>query len=248
MGVYLERYGRGEKVLFLHGAGGSTASWDLQKRLQTVCEVVLVDLPGHGKSGGGGLRSIEGYAESVRAMIVENGLEGCYVAGHSMGGAIALSLGLAYPELLAGLVLVGTGARLKVFPKILEGILKDKEETVRAIMGFAFSKKAPPELIESGFAEMMASPKEVIHGDFSACGLVDLMEGVKSITLPTLVIAGADDELTPLKYAEYLNREIKGSRLSVIRDAGHMVMREKPEETNRAIEAFVTRLVSNCIS
>ncbi len=242
MGVYLERYGRGEKVLFLHGAGGSTSSWYFQKRLQAVCEVILVDLPGHGKSGGGGLRDIGGYVESVRTAITENGLEGCYVAGHSMGGAIALSLALAAPKLLAGLVLAGTGARLKVFPKILEGILNDKEETVRVIASFAFSEKTAPSLIEAGITEMTANPKEVIHGDFSACDLVDLMEGVKSIDLPTLIIVGADDALTPVKYSEYLNREIKGSRLVVIRDAGHMVMLEKPEETNRAIEEFVTRL------
>ncbi len=241
MSVYLERYGKGEKILFLHGAGGSTASWHFQKELQRVCEVVLIDLPGHGRSGGEGLRDIGGYVESVRTVITENGLEGCYVAGHSMGGAIALSLALAAPKLLAGLILVGTGARLKVFPEILEGILNDKEGTVQAIMGFAFSKKAPPDMVETGFAQMTASPKEVIHGDFSACNQVDLMEGVKSIDLPALIIAGADDRLTPLKYGEYLNREIRGSRLSVIRDAGHMVMLEKPEETNRAIEAFVAR-------
>ncbi len=241
MGVYLERYGRGEKVLFLHGAGGSTSSWYFQKGLQAVCEVVLVDLPGHGKSGGGGLRTIGGYVESVRAVITENGLEGCYLVGHSMGGAIAISLALAAPKLLAGLVLVGTGARLKVFPKILEGILNDKEATVRTIASFAFSGKASPALIEAGITEMMANPKEVIHGDFSACDLVDLMDGVKSIDLPTLVIAGADDALTPVKYSEYLNREIRGSRLVVIRDAGHMAMIEKPEETNRAIEAFLSR-------
>jgi pimeloyl-ACP methyl ester carboxylesterase len=241
MGVHLERYGRGEKILFLHGAGGSTASWYFQKRLQTVCEVVLVDLPGHGKSGGKGLRDVESYAESIRTVITENGLEGCYVAGHSMGGAIAMSLALACPELLAGLVLVGTGARLKVFPKILEGILSGKEEAVRTIAGFAFSGKTSPALIEAGVTEMMANPEEVLYHDFSACNLVDLMERVTSIDLPTLVVAGADDALTPLKYAEYLNREIRGSWLAVIRDAGHMVMLEKPEETNRAIEAFLTR-------
>ena len=115
---------------------------------------------------------------------------------------------------------MGTGARLKVFPQILEGILSHKEETVRAIMGFAFSKKAPPGLVERGYSEMVASPKEVIHGDFSACNVVDLMEDVKSIDLPTLVITGADDALTPLKYAEYLNREIRGSRLAVIPRCG----------------------------
>jgi pimeloyl-ACP methyl ester carboxylesterase len=240
MDIHMERYGRGRKVLFLHGAGGSSSSWRLQKRLEELCEIILVDLPGHGKSAGR-VTSIEAYTEGIRTAIRENGLEGCYVAGHSMGGVIAMSLALASPELVGGLILVSTGARLKVFPRILEGILKDKEGTVRAIIDFAFSKKAPPELIEVGFAEMMAAPKEVIHDDFSCCDTVDLMGDVASITVPTLVIAGTDDLLTPLKYSEYLAREIRGSRLVKIPDAGHMVMREKPEETNRAIEAFLSR-------
>ena len=161
------------------------------------------------------------------------------MAGHSMGGAIAMSLALAAPALLAGLVLVGTGARLKVLPTLLEGILSDKEETVRSIAGFAFSRKTAPGLIEAGITEMAANPKEVLYHDFSACNMVDLMENVRSISLPTLIITGADDLLTPLKYSEYLNREIRGSTLTVIPDAGHMVMLEKPEETNRAIERFI---------
>ena len=174
------------------------------------------------------------------AAIKENSLEGCYVAGHSMGGAIAMSLALASPELLAGLVLVGTGARLKVFPQILEGILNEKEETVRAIMGFAFSKKAPPDLVESGLRRDDGLAERGHPRRFLRVRPMVIHGAVKSIELPTLIVTGADDALTPLKYSEYLDREIRGSRLSVIPDAGHMVMREKPEETNRAIEAFVT--------
>ncbi|MGD0231016.1 MAG: alpha/beta hydrolase [Syntrophorhabdales bacterium] len=241
MGVHLERHGRGEKILFIHGAGGSSASWYFQKRLEGRCEVILVDLPGHGRSKGEAFRTIDGYVGSVAEAIEENGLEGCYLAGHSMGGAIAMSLALASPGLSRGLILIATGARLKVFPPILEGILQNKEETVRSITGLAFSKKAPPALIEAGFAEMMAAPKEVIHADFSGCDHYDLMGRVGSIALPTIIITGADDLLTPQRYAEYLAREIGGSRLVVIPDAGHMVMLEKPDETNRVIEAFLSR-------
>lgn len=239
MEIHMDRYGTGDRILFIHGAGGSSASWRFQRKLQERYEVILLDLPGHGKSPGEGCREIDGYVERVVKMIEESGLAGCYIAGHSMGGAIAVRLALDFPDLPAGLILVGTGARLRVFPRILEGILKDKEETVRAIMGFAFSKKAAPALVDGAFAEMMAAPKEIIYGDFLACDRVDMMEAVKSIKLPALVIAGADDILTPPKYSEYLAGAIGGSKLSLIPDAGHMVMLEKPEETNRAIESFI---------
>jgi pimeloyl-ACP methyl ester carboxylesterase len=241
MGIYLERHGAGEKILFVHGAGGSSDSWHFQKRLEEAGEVIFLDLPGHGRSAGEGFRTIDGYVESVRTAIRENGLEGCCVAGHSMGGVIAISLALSFPEILRGIVLVATGARLKVFPQILEGVLKDKEGTVRSIVGFAFSKKASGPLVEAGFEEMMKVPKEVIHGDFTACDRIDLMDRVKEIELPTLVISGSDDVLTPPRYSEYLAREIKGSELVLIPDAGHMVMLEKPEETNRALERFLSR-------
>jgi pimeloyl-ACP methyl ester carboxylesterase len=241
MEVHLERWGSGEKVLFMHGAGGSSVAWGFQKSLDKVCEVVLMDLPGHGKSPGEGFREIADYAGCVALTIEENGLAGCRLAGHSMGGAIAARIALDRPGLLSGLILVGTGARLRVFPQILESILKDKETAVRAIMGYAFSKKSPPALVDAAVAVMMAAPKEIIHGDFSACDGVDMMEAVKSIELPTLIIVGEDDLLAPPKYSEYLAQQIRGSQLCVIRDAGHMVMLEKPEETNRAIEAFIAR-------
>jgi pimeloyl-ACP methyl ester carboxylesterase len=241
MEIHLERCGSGEKVLFVHGAGGNSLAWGFQKSLDRVCEVVLMDLPGHGRSPGEGFREIADYAGCVASTIEENGLAGCRLAGHSMGGAIAAHIAVERPGLLSGLILVGTGARLRVFPQILEGMLKDKEKTVRAIMGYAFSKKSPPAFVDAAVAVMMAAPKEVIHGDFSACDGLDMMEAVKSIELPTLIIVGEDDLLTPPKYSEYLAQQIRGSQLSVIRDAGHMVMLEKPEETNRAIEAFIAR-------
>ncbi len=243
MGLHVERHGNGKKILFIHGAGGTSASWYFQKEyLKSLAEVVLVDLPGHGRSIGDGCQAIEDYVESVREALLQAAPEGCYVAGHSMGGAIAMSLALAYPDLVKGLVLVGTGARLRTLPEILEGILKDKENTVRSVIRFAFSKKASPRLVETGFNEMMQSRKEIIYGDFYACNRFDVMEKLGEIDMPTLILCGTDDLLTPSGYSEYLNREIRGSELVLVEDAGHMVMLEKPEETNRAIGSFLTRL------
>ena len=147
MDLYIERSGTGEKVVFVHGAGGNSASWVFQKEyLHERAEVVLLDLPGRGRSGEQGLSSIADYAGIVRDVIFDNDLQGCYLAGHSMGGLIGMSLAIAHPEILKGLILVSTGARLRVSPEILEWIMVDKERAVNLIMDMAFSNKECAEL------------------------------------------------------------------------------------------------------
>jgi pimeloyl-ACP methyl ester carboxylesterase len=243
MDLHLERHGQGEKLLFIHGAGGSSAGWYFQKEYLKRCsEVILVDLPGRGKSAGEGRRSIAEYVEITRALIVDHALGECYLVGHSMGGLIAMSLAITHPDLVKGLVLIATGARLRVSPEILEWMVENKERTVKMMMTLmAFSKKAPLALVDGAVAEMMKAPAETIFGDFFACDSADIMDEVKKIEAQTLVICGLDDRLTPPAYSDYLNRAIRGSKLVSIPDAGHMVILEKPEEVNRAIEAFVVR-------
>ena len=240
MDLHIERYGKGKPVVFIHGATGSTSSWYFQKEyLEQSMEVILLDLPGHGKSPGDGCDRLEECRDAVRDGLANLGLGKCTMVGHSLGGAVAMLFALTYPELLEGLVLISTGARLRVLPEILQSILKDKEGTVRRIAEFAFSRKNPASVIESGFKEMMKCRKEVIHSDFSSCEQFNVMDRVRRITLPTLIMCGEDDILTPCKYSEFLHEEISGSRLVRIPDAGHILMAEKPDAVNRAIEAFV---------
>jgi pimeloyl-ACP methyl ester carboxylesterase len=240
MNIYVERHGAGKPVVFIHGASGSTFSWYFQKEyLKKSMEVILLDLPGHGRSPGDGCDRLDECGEAVHEALKKAGLEKCHMVGHSMGGAIAMLFALTYPGLLEGLVLVSTGVRLRVVPEILEGILKDKEGTVRRITEFAFSRTAPPSLVEAGFKEMMKCRQEVIYKDFYSCEQVDLMDRVKRVKLPTLILCGEDDLLTPPKYSEYLHAEIAGSKLVRIPDAGHILMLEKPDAVNRAIEEFV---------
>ncbi|HOP86381.1 MAG TPA: alpha/beta hydrolase, partial [Syntrophorhabdaceae bacterium] len=118
MNLNIERYGKGEKIVFIHGSGLNTNIWHKQRDyLSSFFEVILIDLPGHGNSPGNGCDSVEGYRDAIFDAIKESKLEGCYMVGHSLGGAIALSFAISYPQVLKGLILIATGAKLKVFPQ-----------------------------------------------------------------------------------------------------------------------------------
>ena len=156
-----------------------------------------------------------------------------------MGGAIVQALTLTYPDLIKGVVLVGTGARLKVLPLILNGIKNDFEETVRKINQLSYSRKNPPLLIERGISDLMRCRPEVLYGDYLACDRFDILKEVEKIYLPTLILCGDDDELTPVKYSQFLQSRIKGSELESLSNAGHMVMMESPRAFNEKIREFI---------
>jgi pimeloyl-ACP methyl ester carboxylesterase len=236
---------RKEAILFIHGAGGGQLSWSFQKGFfERDFNPVFVDLPGHGESGGEGEEEIGRYANHVHSFLISLGLQKPILVGHSMGGAIVQTLAMAHPEVIKGIVLVGTGARLRVLPAVLDGIKKDFEETVKKIARFAYSRKASPELIEGGIEHLMRCRPEVLYGDFLACDRFDLLERVKEIDLPTLILCGKEDELTPPGYSEFLHRQIRSSKLEILPDAGHMVMMESPEAFNRKVRDFILGAVS----
>jgi len=238
--IHIERYGQGDTVVFIHGSGWNTHMWYGQKDyLASSMEIILIDLPGHGRSAGKGFHSVEEYRNTIHETLKEIGADSIYVAGHSLGGAVTLSLALTCPDLLKGIILIGTGARLRVLPQILDGIIENKEETVKHTVEMAFSQKAPLALKNHAFHEVIQCPAEVISGDFYACNGFDVMNSLKAITVPTLIICGIDDALTPPKYSQYLNNTINGSRIVFIEDAGHMVMMEKPIGVSKSIEEFV---------
>jgi pimeloyl-ACP methyl ester carboxylesterase len=159
-----------------------------------------------------------------------------------MGGAIAQTFALEYPDRLEALVLVGTGARLRVLPGIFAALEADHEEGVRFLMSLAVASTASAELVELLTRETLRTPQGVIIGDFRACDAFDVMSRLPSIGVPTLIICGTEDRLTPPRYAEYLRDHIRGSRLVMIADAGHYVQLERPDETTAAIRQFVGAL------
>ncbi len=237
---------RAPAVLFLHGAGGTQENWRFQVRhLGPKWHAVAVDLPGHGDSQGDGSCSVAEYRDFAREFLDALRLSRVVLVGHSMGGGIAQSFALAYPDRLAGLVLVGTGARLRVHPDIFAAIHKSVEEAARLISGWAFSSEAMPATVAQGAEAFARNRAAVLRGDFQVCHAFDLTGEIAAIRVPTLVLCGEEDRLTPVKYAQFLQQQIPGATLCIVPGAGHMVMLEKPADVNRALIAFLEIQVSS---
>jgi len=234
---------KGEIILFIHGAGGNQLIWSFQKAFFEKDFIpIVIELPGHGNSEGDGRDEISLYAKDVLSFMRELRLQRIFMVGHSMGGAIVQTIALSHPELIRGIVLVGTGARLRVPPMILERIKTHFEEMIPKLVNYAYSRKTSKELIEQGIKLLMQCKPHVLYNDFLACDRFDKMRDVEEIGLPTLIICGAEDELTPIKYSKYLREKIKRSALEIISDTGHMVMIESPSEFNNKIREFILDL------
>jgi len=135
-------------------------------------------------------------------------------------------------------VLVGTGARLKVAPALLEALAEGRMDPF--FVRLSFSPRANPELIEEYIASQADVPANTFYQDFLACSVFDVTQRVGEIKLPTLIVVGLDDKMTPLKLSHFMHENIKGSQLVTIENAGHMTMIEQPEELNKAINSFVS--------
>lgn len=229
-------------LVLIHGAGGEHLHWPAELRCLPDATVYALDLPGHGRSDGPGCDTIPAYADLVLRFLDALGIERAVLAGHSMGGAIAQMTALTRPERVAGLVLVGTGARLRVHPAILEGIVEDFDGTLDLVTRWLWAEGAPAELMRKGREAMGKIPAEVLRGDWGACDAFDVMDRLGEITAPTLVVAGTADRLTPLKYGQYLAAHIPNARLVTVKGGGHMMALEQPQVVTRAVREFIAAL------
>jgi pimeloyl-ACP methyl ester carboxylesterase len=235
-----EREQRRESLVFIHGAGGNRTSWYHQRNyFSRAFNCFIMELPGHGAAQGQGAQEIKGYALWIKGVLDELKVSSPIVIGHSMGGAITMELALRFPTLFKGLVLVSTGARLRVVPDILDEIKEAFPQAVNLICRLSFARDVPEEMMQLAVAEMMKNSPQVLYGDFAACNRFDLMKEVQAISNPTLVICGDQDALTPVLYSRYLADKIAGARLEIVEGAGHMVMMEQPEEFNKKMELFL---------
>jgi len=220
---------QGKALMLIHGAGGNHLHWPAPLRRLPGTRVYAIDLPGHGRSSGPGRTAIEDYAADVVGFLDGVGLDRAILVGHSMGGAIAQTVALRYPERVAGLVLVGTGARLRVSPLLLDGILQNFQGVLELMADWAWGPGTPSERVERGRRMMARVDPQVLWGDFAACDRFDIRDQVGQIGVPTLIITGSEDRMTPPKFARWLEEQIPQARLVLVEGAGHMVMLEKPE-------------------
>lgn len=226
-------------LLFVHGSGGSAESFAYQ--LAAFGDARAVNLPGH--PTGELIPSIAGYAAWLRRYIVEQHIPTPLVlAGHSLGGGIVLQYALDHPQDLKAIVLLGSGARLRVHPKYLEPLqaaLANPTEYNAQSGGF---EHINPELAAVMSRRRIENGPAAMLNDMRACDGFDVMSRLAELGLPTLAIVGDRDVMTPPKYSEFLAQKLPNCRLQTISDAGHMAYAEKPTLVNQAIREFITGL------
>jgi pimeloyl-ACP methyl ester carboxylesterase len=239
---------KGRKLLLLHAAGSNAHSWHYQyEHLGNAHSPVAPDLPGHGRSSGvEGLRTIQDYADFSAAFLDALKIDSAVVAGRSMGGAVAMDLALRHPKRVQALVLIATAAKFNIPKERIDGWhAVTMGRTGQPFTNDGYSPKTiaeHPEVIREGWGEQIRTDPRVRWTDMVGCSQVDLREQIARIDKPTLILAGADDVVTPPPDAEFLKERIRGARLEVIADASHNVTTEKPGEVNAAIEKFLAEL------
>lgn len=230
-------------IILVHAAGSSHRGWTPQvEYLSRKYNTVAINLPGHGLGRKQGEATIDGYVKAVRVLIEGLSIQKAALAGISMGGAITQQFALSYPEKLIGIILIGSGARMKVMPEIFDMIKKDFKTFARMTPEVMFAKETSSEIKAACIEENLKCDPEVAYGDFQACNAFNLIDRVAEIKLPCLIFSGADDKLAFPKFQDYLHEKIAGSRLIRFENAGHALNMEKPDEVNKAIEEFLDGL------
>ena len=230
------------KVIFVHGSGAYGGVWRYQTDYFTDSDAV--DLPGHLQ--GQILDSVEEYADWLREYTRGNGYRDVVLAGHSFGGAIALTYALRHPQELRAIIIIGSGARLKVhhaylttLERAVKGDLRKWHQLLAEI-----HRLAPEDYRSEVTEKQKAIGPAIMLSDFLCCNEFDLMDRLQEIIVPALVICGELDIMTPVKYAHYLGAKLANSQVVIIPGATHFVFAEKPKAVNEAIADFLKTISS----
>ncbi len=233
----------GASLLLLHGAGGHALLWaPVMAHIPRATSIAL-DLPGHGHSAAPSRTSIGGYSEAVLAAADALGLDDLVLAGHSMGGAIALDVALRAPGRLRALVLMSVTARLFVAPALLAQLVEDPARARQWIVDTGYGPATQAQARQAGARQLAQVAPGVLHGDFVACSVYDARARLGEVRCPALVLYGSEDRLTLPRYVRALQEGLPRASLEEVPGAGHMLPLERPEAVGEAISRYLATLV-----
>ncbi len=240
-------------AVFIHGVLNDHSVWILQTRYfaNHGWNVLAIDLPGHGKSGGKAPTSVQEAASTVMALLDEAGISKAVLIGHSFGSLIALHATAENPSRVSKLVMVGTAYPMRVSPALLESSLNDPQKAIHMVTVFSHSTLAPPPsalgpgtwLLGGSKALMKrvlaSNPHENIFNiGFKACDSYDQGEvSMRKVACPTLFLLGNKDQMTQPKAAQGLIKLAHEGQVAMV-NAGHQLMVEAPEEALNALISF----------
>jgi pimeloyl-ACP methyl ester carboxylesterase len=234
-------------VVFLHGAGFDHSAWALHTRwfAHHGFAVLAPDLPGHGRSPGPVLPTIAAMADWTAALLKAAGAAKAHLIGHSMGSLIALETAARHPDKVSALGLIGTAATMTVGPDLLKAAEANDQAAVDmvSIWGLGFSAElggslAPGLWMHGGAQRTLRDcAPGVLFNDLSACNAYqDALAAAASVKVPTTVILGERDMMTPARAGKALAAAIPHARTVVLPGAGHMIMAERPDDLLAALK------------
>ena len=241
-------------VVFIHGAQHDHSVWILQTRYfaHHGFGVLAVDLPGHGRSKGSPLASVEAIADWLLALLDAAGVQKAALAGHSMGSLIALETAFRAPQRVTKLALVGTAYPMKVSDVLLDASLNDEQTAIDMVNIWSHSSIAhKPSCPGPGFYVMGGNQRlmqyvsrrngaKVFHTDFSACNSYANGEAAAtSVNCPALLLLGTRDMMTPPRATATLSKSISGAKVVHVDNCGHNLMAEQPDAVLEALYGFM---------
>src|SRR5450759_2971043 len=228
-----------QSLIFIHWSGGDHSLWSLQyAKLHKHYNIIAIDLPGHGHSQSSGESDVGNYCLWVRKLLDALRLKNSILVGHSLGAAITLQFALNYLQEIKGIVPVGGGLKMPVNPSLLEFLKTNPTEAIDLMCKFSLAKENRPQFFAPLKKSLSRANVDVLHGDLSACNKLNLTKELGKISAPALVICGAEDKMTPPDFSRQIAGGIGGAKLCLIEGAGHMVMMERPQEFNDALNVF----------
>lgn len=248
--------GQGLPVLFLHGFPHNRSLWSPQLgALAAPARTIAMDLRGFGESAPAAEYSMDLYADDAVGLLDVLGIERALVAGLSMGGYVALALWRKYPERVRALALCDTRAgadsdEARANRRAMQALAQDKGSPAiadRMIDGMVgkTTRLKHPELVDELHRMMSVAPVAGVVGALEALATrPDSTPTLATISVPTLIVVGEEDALTPPREARLLQQGIAGSRIELVAGAGHVSNAERPGTFNHVLSEFVISLTA----
>jgi pimeloyl-ACP methyl ester carboxylesterase len=242
----VELTGDAPVVLLVHGAGMDATVWQLQTRYlaNRGVRAVAVDLPGHGRTNGPPLETIEAIADWLARFIEVADLAPAHVVGHSMGTFVVLELASGRPDLTASVTLFATATAMPVHPDLLAAAEHDLPAAAALMAAWGHARPAhvglnpTPGLWMIGGARALVenSSPGVLSADFAACVEYEgAVAAAERVTVPATVVIGLDDKMTPPRSGRELAAALPAARIVELADTGHQMMTEHPLAVKRTI-------------
>ena len=237
-------------LVFIHGAEHDHCVWVLQTRYLAHhgFGVLAVDLPGHGRSDGAPLDSVEKIADWIVAVLDAAGVSKATLIGHSMGSLVAIECAARHPDRIAKIALIGAAFPMKVSDELLNATRDDEplaQDMVNIWSHAAYAQypgnPGPGFWAMGGNLRLMQRQKPgVMHTDFAACNAyANGIDAAKQVRCPALLIMGKRDLMTPPRAAKEIMGALADKRSVEIAGSGHALMAEKPDEVLEALRAFL---------